>query len=231
MSAGQGSTGNVIAALASFFIPGLGQLIQGRPLRALVFFVSAALLWLIWMGWIMHIWSTIDAALWKSRRHRTIIDLAALPPYRLYQAVSKRELSAEAAADKWKHHLQDESWPAEWLLHLNAKIQQLAQEPGPSPTLVDWATIQVAAARYTGDADLLTQALATAGGVVLLITHDTEPGLAYQIAAIETSIVGSDMNRGAVVSAAAQTFANNFSTLRIPLLRPSILWASNLLKR
>jgi hypothetical protein len=28
--AGQGSTGNVIAALASFFIPGLGQLLQGR---------------------------------------------------------------------------------------------------------------------------------------------------------------------------------------------------------
>ena len=65
MSIGKGSTGNVIAALASFFIPGLGQLIQGRPLRALVFFVSAALLWLIWMGWIMHLCSIIDAALWK----------------------------------------------------------------------------------------------------------------------------------------------------------------------
>ncbi len=65
MSAGQGSTGNVIAALASFFIPGLGQLIQGRPWRALAFFVAAALLWLIWMGWIMHLWSIVDAALWK----------------------------------------------------------------------------------------------------------------------------------------------------------------------
>jgi hypothetical protein len=30
-----------------------------------VFFVTAALLWLIWMGWIMHLWSIIDAALWK----------------------------------------------------------------------------------------------------------------------------------------------------------------------
>jgi len=27
---GRGSTGNVIAALCSFFIPGLGQLLQGR---------------------------------------------------------------------------------------------------------------------------------------------------------------------------------------------------------
>jgi TM2 domain-containing membrane protein YozV len=28
--AGQGSGGNVLAALCSFFIPGLGQLLQGR---------------------------------------------------------------------------------------------------------------------------------------------------------------------------------------------------------
>lgn len=62
---GQGSTGNVIAALASFFVPGLGQLIQGRPLRALVMFVLAAALWLILLGWIIHLWSIIDAALWK----------------------------------------------------------------------------------------------------------------------------------------------------------------------
>jgi hypothetical protein len=34
MSAGQGSTGNVIAAVCSFFIPGLGQLVQGRLLKA-----------------------------------------------------------------------------------------------------------------------------------------------------------------------------------------------------
>ena len=47
--AGQGSTGNVIAALASFFIPGLGQLIQGRLIRAAV------------------MWSILDAALWKPR--------------------------------------------------------------------------------------------------------------------------------------------------------------------
>lgn len=67
MSAGQGSTGNVIAALASFFIPGLGQLIQGRLLKAAVLFVLAGLLWVIWMGWIIHIWAIIDAAVWKPR--------------------------------------------------------------------------------------------------------------------------------------------------------------------
>jgi len=67
MSTGQGSTGNVIAALASFFIPGLGQLIQGRLLMALVMFVLAFLLWIIFLGWLVHIWSIIDAALWRRR--------------------------------------------------------------------------------------------------------------------------------------------------------------------
>lgn len=62
---GQGSTGNVIAALASFFIAGLGQLIQGRPLKAGIMFVLAAVLWFFWLGWIIHLWSILDAALWK----------------------------------------------------------------------------------------------------------------------------------------------------------------------
>lgn len=62
---GQGSAGNVIAALASFFIPGLGQLVQGRVLMALVHFVLAGLLWIILLGWLIHLWSIIDAARWK----------------------------------------------------------------------------------------------------------------------------------------------------------------------
>jgi TM2 domain-containing membrane protein YozV len=65
--AGQGSTGNVIAALASFFIPGLGQLLQGRLIIAAIHFILAALLWLILLGWIVHLWSILDAALWKPR--------------------------------------------------------------------------------------------------------------------------------------------------------------------
>jgi TM2 domain-containing membrane protein YozV len=65
--AGQGSAGNVIAALASFFIPGLGQLLQGRFLMAVVQFVLAALLWIVLMGWIIHLWSILDAALFKPK--------------------------------------------------------------------------------------------------------------------------------------------------------------------
>lgn len=64
---GQGSAGNVIAALCSFFIPGLGQLLQGRLIKAVVQFVLAAVLWLVLLGWIIHLWSILDAAMWRPR--------------------------------------------------------------------------------------------------------------------------------------------------------------------
>ncbi len=76
MAQGQGSTGNVIAAICSLFIPGLGQLIQGRILSALFWFVSAciafAITWLITLsllpfGWfVVSIFSCISAARYQS---------------------------------------------------------------------------------------------------------------------------------------------------------------------
>ncbi|MCW8878001.1 MAG: hypothetical protein OQJ89_14095 [Kangiellaceae bacterium] len=63
--AGRGSAGNVIAALCSFFIPGLGQLLQARILMAIVQFVLAGVLWWFLLGWIIHLWSIIDAATFK----------------------------------------------------------------------------------------------------------------------------------------------------------------------
>lgn len=67
-TAGQGSTGNVLAAICSFFIPGLGQLVQGRLLKAIILFVLGTVLWWILLGWIIHLWATLDAALWKGPR-------------------------------------------------------------------------------------------------------------------------------------------------------------------
>ena len=74
MNSGRGSAGNVIAALASFFIPGLGQLVQGRILPALGFFLFAAGGYALWflaipavIGGLIHIWSIVNAALWKGR--------------------------------------------------------------------------------------------------------------------------------------------------------------------
>ncbi|MBL9119149.1 MAG: hypothetical protein JNL80_04455 [Phycisphaerae bacterium] len=64
-SAGQGTAGNVIAAVCSFFIAGLGQLVQGRLLKALVMFLLSVVLWWFFLGWIIHLWSVLDAAMWK----------------------------------------------------------------------------------------------------------------------------------------------------------------------
>ena len=68
--AGQGSTSNVIAALASFFIPGLGQLIQGRLLAAILHVILAGVVWVFTfglLGGIAHILSALEAALWKGK--------------------------------------------------------------------------------------------------------------------------------------------------------------------
>jgi TM2 domain-containing membrane protein YozV len=62
----QGSTANVIAAVCSFFIPGLGQLAQGRLLAAAIHCVLFLVLWFFWLGWVVHICSAIDAARWKA---------------------------------------------------------------------------------------------------------------------------------------------------------------------
>ncbi|MGL5046874.1 MAG: hypothetical protein ACRC6S_04775 [Shewanella sp.] len=68
----QGSGGNVLAALCNVFIPGLGQLLQGRIMAALLFFIFWAIsgaLTLVLVGWILlpiaYLWSIIDAARFK----------------------------------------------------------------------------------------------------------------------------------------------------------------------
>ncbi len=57
----------MVAALASFFVPGLGQLLQGRLLMAIFQFVLAAVLWFVLLGWAVHLWSVLDAAMWKPK--------------------------------------------------------------------------------------------------------------------------------------------------------------------
>lgn len=62
---GQGSAGNVLAAICSFFLPGLGQLVQGRVGRALAHFLLSCVLWCMMLGWVMMIISAIDAAMFQ----------------------------------------------------------------------------------------------------------------------------------------------------------------------
>lgn len=73
----QGSAGNVIAAICSFFIPGLGQLVQGRVLWALAWFglacfagaITAILTLFLWpFGWgLVALLSCVHAAIYSPR--------------------------------------------------------------------------------------------------------------------------------------------------------------------
>lgn len=76
-AAAPGSAGNVLAALASFVIPGLGQLAQGRPFSALAIFLLAALGWLVLLGWFFHLLAALDAAMYRPKPART---RATIPP-------------------------------------------------------------------------------------------------------------------------------------------------------
>jgi len=65
----QGSGGNVIAAICNIFFPGLGQLVQGRLLPAIIFAIVCvggyALWWLIIpaiIAAIFHLYAILDAA-------------------------------------------------------------------------------------------------------------------------------------------------------------------------
>ena len=71
----QGSAGNVIAAICSFFIP---ELVQGRLLRALMFFLATSICYgvaagipilfpLLFAGFIFHIWFVFDAATFTTK--------------------------------------------------------------------------------------------------------------------------------------------------------------------
>jgi len=68
---GRGSGGNVIAALSSLVIPGLGQLAQGRVLSALLLLSVSGILWVLsfgLLGWVGHVIACLDAALWRGSR-------------------------------------------------------------------------------------------------------------------------------------------------------------------
>ena len=55
-------------ALCSLIIPGLGQLLQGRPLVAFIFFLIAVTLWFFYWGWLVHIIAASEASAWRIRQ-------------------------------------------------------------------------------------------------------------------------------------------------------------------
>ena len=71
----RGSTGNVVAALASFIVPGLGQLVQGRVVAAVVCFVLSGAIWVLTfgvLGVLGHLIAAFEAAVWHDPNNRSL---------------------------------------------------------------------------------------------------------------------------------------------------------------
>lgn len=61
------NTANALAAIVNLFIPGVGQLIQGRIIAGLFFLLAVPFGYLLFVipGIIMHIWCVVNAANYK----------------------------------------------------------------------------------------------------------------------------------------------------------------------
>jgi TM2 domain-containing membrane protein YozV len=53
--------GGVPAGIASFFLPGLGQFLTGRPKMGAGYFVMAFFAWWVMLGWVVHLIAAYDA--------------------------------------------------------------------------------------------------------------------------------------------------------------------------
>ena len=56
---------NLGCAAASLIVPGAGQFLQSRPRMGLTMLIFAVVLWLAWLGWIIHLWAGLDAWLYR----------------------------------------------------------------------------------------------------------------------------------------------------------------------
>lgn len=60
----------VLLGLASLVLPGAGQLLDGRPLRAaFLLLLAAGLWWFLLAGHLVHLWAALDAALTRNARN------------------------------------------------------------------------------------------------------------------------------------------------------------------
>ena len=63
MERAEDGKGDLKAAACSLLLPGLGQWLQGRRTLALAMLAAAVVLWCFWLGWMIHLWSVLDADL------------------------------------------------------------------------------------------------------------------------------------------------------------------------
>lgn len=60
-----------VALLLSLLIVGAGQVYNGDVGKGILMFIGCVLLWLVMLGWIINIWSILDAYSVASRKRRT----------------------------------------------------------------------------------------------------------------------------------------------------------------
>jgi hypothetical protein len=77
MATEQGEAGNVFTALSCFVVPGLGQLIQRRFLMAAIMLVAGVGLWFVLLGWVVNIWSVLDAYIYRQPPEPLVSDEVA----------------------------------------------------------------------------------------------------------------------------------------------------------
>jgi len=65
----KGDSDVLVRAICSLIIPGLGQFLQGRNSTGIWHIVLALFLWLILLGWTVHLWSMFDAAKFERAFH------------------------------------------------------------------------------------------------------------------------------------------------------------------
>ena len=62
-----------LAAILSFFIAGLGQIYNGQLGKGIAMIFGCIFLWFIFLGWIINIWSIIDAYQYAKKYNQVIL--------------------------------------------------------------------------------------------------------------------------------------------------------------
>ena len=59
-----------MALLLSLILPGTGQIYNGEMSKGIMMMVMSFLLWWVLLGWVVHIWSIVDAVVIAERMSR-----------------------------------------------------------------------------------------------------------------------------------------------------------------
>ena len=114
-----------------------------------------------------------------------IVDVSKLPPFQFYELLTRKETTILQLTAKWQEHLGDGTWSPNWIMFIDTIIATRGQNPNPPSSLIDWAKVQVEAAKLVDEPSLQAQTLATLGALHLRIAKEIELGLTNLVEALE----------------------------------------------